>query len=169
MAFILVTQQSFACRLNSLQGITVKSNYLVHWMFQLLVSHSEFLIKVDALQYYANPTPHNLAYECWCHWLQFQVKKLKTDLGVVRGNLTVMSDMMSQLDPATAKHSDTELLQVSWFARWALSMAVHPWLWHMSSVCIHLSFVHCWLSVSPALSLSVSRSCMQHVKTCRIR
>ncbi|XP_035627279.2 target of Myb1 membrane trafficking protein-like isoform X3 [Oncorhynchus keta] len=40
-----------------------------------------------------------------------RVKKLKTDLGVVRGNLTVMSDMMSQLDPATAKHSDTELLQ----------------------------------------------------------
>ncbi|XP_064843954.1 target of Myb1 membrane trafficking protein-like isoform X2 [Oncorhynchus masou masou] len=40
-----------------------------------------------------------------------QVKKLKTDLGVVRGNLSVMSDMMSQLDPATAKHSDTELLQ----------------------------------------------------------
>eukprot|EP00063_Salmo_salar_P084263 XP_014059098.1 PREDICTED: target of Myb protein 1-like isoform X6 [Salmo salar] len=37
--------------------------------------------------------------------------RLKTDLGVVRGNLTVMSDMMSQLDPATAKHSDTELLQ----------------------------------------------------------
>ncbi|XP_071029557.1 target of Myb1 membrane trafficking protein-like isoform X2 [Oncorhynchus clarkii lewisi] len=41
----------------------------------------------------------------------YQVKKLKTDLGVVRGNLSVMSDMMSQLDPATAKHSDTELLQ----------------------------------------------------------
>uniref|UniRef100_A0A4W5NPX0 Target of myb1 membrane trafficking protein n=1 Tax=Hucho hucho TaxID=62062 RepID=A0A4W5NPX0_9TELE len=41
----------------------------------------------------------------------YQVKKLKTDLGMVRGNLTVMSDMMSQLDPATAKHSDTELLQ----------------------------------------------------------
>ncbi|XP_055742209.1 target of Myb1 membrane trafficking protein-like isoform X1 [Salvelinus fontinalis] len=41
----------------------------------------------------------------------YEVKKLKTDLGVVRGNLTVMSDMMSQLDPATAKHSDTELLQ----------------------------------------------------------
>ncbi|XP_055753787.1 target of Myb1 membrane trafficking protein-like isoform X3 [Salvelinus fontinalis] len=40
-----------------------------------------------------------------------RVKKLKTDLGVVRGNLTVMSDMMSQLDPATAKNSDTELLQ----------------------------------------------------------
>ncbi|XP_038840418.1 target of Myb protein 1-like isoform X1 [Salvelinus namaycush] len=41
----------------------------------------------------------------------YEVKKLKTDLGVVRGNLTVMSDMMSQLDPATAKHSDKELLQ----------------------------------------------------------
>ncbi|XP_014059094.1 target of Myb protein 1 isoform X2 [Salmo salar] len=43
--------------------------------------------------------------------LTFTPYQLKTDLGVVRGNLTVMSDMMSQLDPATAKHSDTELLQ----------------------------------------------------------
>ncbi|XP_034150836.1 target of Myb protein 1 isoform X2 [Esox lucius] len=41
----------------------------------------------------------------------YQAKKLKTDLGVVRSNLAVMSDMMAQLDPATAKHSDTELLQ----------------------------------------------------------
>uniref|UniRef100_A0A6Q2WZP2 Target of myb1 membrane trafficking protein n=1 Tax=Esox lucius TaxID=8010 RepID=A0A6Q2WZP2_ESOLU len=40
-----------------------------------------------------------------------RAKKLKTDLGVVRSNLAVMSDMMAQLDPATAKHSDTELLQ----------------------------------------------------------
>ncbi|KAF7666369.1 hypothetical protein LDENG_00109520 [Lucifuga dentata] len=40
-----------------------------------------------------------------------QVKKLKTELGVVRSNLTVMSDMMSHLDPATAKQADMELLE----------------------------------------------------------
>lgn len=40
-----------------------------------------------------------------------QVQRLKTDLGVVQSNLTVMSDMMSQLDPSTAKCADIELLQ----------------------------------------------------------
>uniref|UniRef100_UPI003AAD2877 target of Myb1 membrane trafficking protein isoform X2 n=1 Tax=Centroberyx gerrardi TaxID=166262 RepID=UPI003AAD2877 len=40
-----------------------------------------------------------------------RVKKLKADLGVVQSNLTVMSDMMSQLDPVTAKLADMELLQ----------------------------------------------------------
>ncbi|XP_029913489.1 target of Myb1 membrane trafficking protein isoform X2 [Myripristis murdjan] len=40
-----------------------------------------------------------------------QVKKLKADLRVVQSNLTVMSDMMSQLDPVTAKHTDVELLE----------------------------------------------------------
>ncbi|XP_053299674.1 target of Myb protein 1 isoform X3 [Pleuronectes platessa] len=40
-----------------------------------------------------------------------QVKKLKTELGVVRGNLTMMSDMMSQLDPVTVKQADMELLE----------------------------------------------------------
>ncbi|XP_071400276.1 target of Myb1 membrane trafficking protein isoform X4 [Centroberyx affinis] len=40
-----------------------------------------------------------------------RVKKLRADLGVVQSNLTVMSDMMSQLDPVTAKHADMELLQ----------------------------------------------------------
>ena len=44
--------------------------------------------------------------------LTFQVQRLKTDLGVVQSNLTVMSDMMSQLDPSTAKCADIELLQV---------------------------------------------------------
>ncbi|XP_056143974.1 target of Myb protein 1 isoform X2 [Lampris incognitus] len=39
------------------------------------------------------------------------VKKLKADLGLVQSNLTLMSDMMSQLDPVTAKHTDIELLQ----------------------------------------------------------
>ncbi|XP_029364895.1 target of Myb1 membrane trafficking protein isoform X2 [Echeneis naucrates] len=40
-----------------------------------------------------------------------QVKRLKTELGVVRSNLTMMSDMMSQLDPATVKQADMELLE----------------------------------------------------------
>ncbi|XP_029014504.2 target of Myb protein 1 isoform X2 [Betta splendens] len=40
-----------------------------------------------------------------------QVKKLKAELGVVRSNLAMMSDMMSQLDPVTAKQADAELLE----------------------------------------------------------
>ncbi|XP_023287447.1 target of Myb protein 1-like isoform X1 [Seriola lalandi dorsalis] len=40
-----------------------------------------------------------------------QVKRLKTELGVVRSNLTMMSDMMSQLDPVTVKQADMELLE----------------------------------------------------------
>lgn len=45
-------------------------------------------------------------------WLIFQIKMLKTELGVVRSNLTMMSDMMSQLDPVTVKQADMELLEV---------------------------------------------------------
>lgn len=41
-----------------------------------------------------------------------QVKQLKTELGVVRSNLTMMSDMMTQLDPVTVKEADMELLEV---------------------------------------------------------
>ncbi|XP_041830724.1 target of Myb protein 1 isoform X2 [Melanotaenia boesemani] len=41
-----------------------------------------------------------------------QVKKLKTELGVVRSNLSMMSDMMSQLDPVTVKQADMELLEL---------------------------------------------------------
>ncbi|XP_029944455.1 target of Myb1 membrane trafficking protein isoform X2 [Salarias fasciatus] len=41
-----------------------------------------------------------------------QVKMLKTELGVVRSNLTMMSDMMSQLDPVTVKQADMELLEL---------------------------------------------------------
>ncbi|XP_027897581.1 target of Myb1 membrane trafficking protein isoform X4 [Xiphophorus couchianus] len=40
-----------------------------------------------------------------------KVKMLKTELGVVRSNLSTMSDMMSQLDPVTAKQADMELLE----------------------------------------------------------
>lgn len=41
-----------------------------------------------------------------------QIKQLKTELGVVRSNLSMMSDMMSQLDPVTVKQADMELLEV---------------------------------------------------------
>nr|XP_046270845.1 target of Myb protein 1 isoform X5 [Scatophagus argus] len=41
-----------------------------------------------------------------------KIKKLKTELGVVRSNLTMMSDMMSQLDPVTVKQADMELLEL---------------------------------------------------------
>ncbi|KAM8723628.1 target of Myb1 membrane trafficking protein isoform 4-T4 [Acanthopagrus schlegelii] len=40
-----------------------------------------------------------------------KIKKLKNELGVVRSNLTMMSDMMSQLDPVTVKQADMELLE----------------------------------------------------------
>ncbi|XP_051244012.1 target of Myb protein 1 isoform X5 [Dicentrarchus labrax] len=41
-----------------------------------------------------------------------KIQKLKTELGVVRSNLTMMSDMMSQLDPVTVKQADMELLEL---------------------------------------------------------
>ncbi|KAM4717614.1 target of Myb1 membrane trafficking protein isoform 2-T2 [Anableps anableps] len=41
-----------------------------------------------------------------------QVKMLKTELGVVRSNLSTMSEMMSQLDPVTVKQADMELLEL---------------------------------------------------------
>uniref|UniRef100_A0A3P9LTR4 Target of myb1 membrane trafficking protein n=1 Tax=Oryzias latipes TaxID=8090 RepID=A0A3P9LTR4_ORYLA len=40
-----------------------------------------------------------------------QVQRLKTDLGMVRSNLSIMSDMMRQLDPVTVKQADMELLE----------------------------------------------------------
>ncbi|XP_054463415.1 target of Myb protein 1 isoform X4 [Anoplopoma fimbria] len=40
-----------------------------------------------------------------------KIKQLKTELGVVRSNLSMMSDMMSQLDPVTVKQADMELLE----------------------------------------------------------
>ncbi|XP_077356953.1 target of Myb1 membrane trafficking protein isoform X6 [Festucalex cinctus] len=39
------------------------------------------------------------------------VGALKAELGVVRSNLTMMSDLMSQLDPVTVKQADMELLE----------------------------------------------------------
>ncbi|XP_074511673.1 target of Myb1 membrane trafficking protein isoform X5 [Sebastes fasciatus] len=41
-----------------------------------------------------------------------KIKQLKTELGVVRSNLSMMSDMMSQLDPVTVKQADMELLEL---------------------------------------------------------
>ncbi|XP_077591318.1 target of Myb1 membrane trafficking protein isoform X6 [Stigmatopora nigra] len=40
-----------------------------------------------------------------------RVGALKAELGAVRSNLTMMSDMMSQLDPITVKQADMELLE----------------------------------------------------------
>ncbi|XP_023813523.2 target of Myb1 membrane trafficking protein isoform X6 [Oryzias latipes] len=41
-----------------------------------------------------------------------KVQRLKTDLGMVRSNLSIMSDMMRQLDPVTVKQADMELLEL---------------------------------------------------------
>ncbi|XP_077475812.1 target of Myb1 membrane trafficking protein isoform X6 [Stigmatopora argus] len=41
-----------------------------------------------------------------------RVGALKAELGAVRSNLTMMSDMMSQLDPITVKQADMELLEL---------------------------------------------------------
>ncbi|XP_064170394.1 target of Myb1 membrane trafficking protein-like isoform X1 [Anguilla rostrata] len=40
-----------------------------------------------------------------------RVGKLRSDLEVVRGNMTVMSEMMNELEPGQAQQSDIELLQ----------------------------------------------------------
>ncbi|XP_056309453.1 target of Myb protein 1 isoform X1 [Danio aesculapii] len=40
-----------------------------------------------------------------------QMKTMKAELEVVRNNLSVMSDMMNQMEPVTFEPSDTELLQ----------------------------------------------------------
>ncbi|XP_067089001.1 target of Myb protein 1 isoform X2 [Osmerus mordax] len=42
----------------------------------------------------------------------YQVRKLRADLVVVRGNLAVMSDILSHLEPGSANHKDSELLQL---------------------------------------------------------
>ncbi|XP_030263914.1 target of Myb1 membrane trafficking protein isoform X2 [Sparus aurata] len=53
-----------------------------------------------------------LALEGTTAFTPSQIKKLKNELGVVRSNLTMMSDMMSQLDPVTVKQADMELLEL---------------------------------------------------------
>ncbi|XP_026181862.1 target of Myb1 membrane trafficking protein isoform X2 [Mastacembelus armatus] len=52
-----------------------------------------------------------LALEGTSAFTPSQVQMLKTELGVVRSNLTMMSDIMSQLDPVTVKQADMELLE----------------------------------------------------------
>lgn len=42
---------------------------------------------------------------------QKEVKQLKTELAVVRSNLTTMSEMMTHLDPVTVKQANMELLE----------------------------------------------------------
>lgn len=41
-----------------------------------------------------------------------QIKKLRSDLEVVNGNVKVMSEMLTELVPSQAETSDLELLQV---------------------------------------------------------
>ncbi|XP_046869867.1 target of Myb protein 1 isoform X5 [Hypomesus transpacificus] len=41
-----------------------------------------------------------------------RVRKLRADLVVVRGNLAMMSDILSHLEPGSANHKDSELLQL---------------------------------------------------------
>ncbi|KAM8844747.1 target of Myb1 membrane trafficking protein isoform 2-T2 [Spinachia spinachia] len=53
-----------------------------------------------------------LALEANNAFTSVQVKQLKTELGVVRSNLTMMSDIMTQLDPVTVKEADRELLEL---------------------------------------------------------
>lgn len=43
-----------------------------------------------------------------------QVAKLRRELEVVQGNIHVMSDMLTELSPATVDPSDLELLQVNY-------------------------------------------------------
>lgn len=37
---------------------------------------------------------------------------MRSELALVKGNLTVMSDMLNELIPGQTRHDDTELLQV---------------------------------------------------------
>lgn len=48
---------------------------------------------------------------CMCVCV-FQKQKLSSELDLVKGNLTVMTEMLNQLRPGESSPSDTELLQV---------------------------------------------------------
>lgn len=41
-----------------------------------------------------------------------QEQKLRSELALVKGNLTVMSEMLNELIPGQSQRDDTELLQV---------------------------------------------------------
>ncbi|CAB1344557.1 unnamed protein product [Coregonus sp. 'balchen'] len=43
--------------------------------------------------------------------MNFQAQKLRVDLALVRGNLTVMTEMLNQLTPGQSQQEDSELLQ----------------------------------------------------------
>lgn len=85
-------------------------------MLAKLLSHKSFLYLFLSIAFSLQPVRNQYVplqgvtiQNIW--WL-FQIKTLKTELGVVRSNLTMMSDMMSQLDPVTVKQADMELLEV---------------------------------------------------------
>lgn len=44
--------------------------------------------------------------------LLIQQQKLRSELALVKGNLTVMSEMLNELIPGQSQPDDTELLQV---------------------------------------------------------
>lgn len=76
------------------------------FFFKLIFLH--FLFSLSPLFVFDSNTIH-----VFIHDLDLQIKALKTELSVVRSNLTMMSDMMSQLDPVTVKEADLELLEVT--------------------------------------------------------
>lgn len=45
--------------------------------------------------------------------LHFQIARLRSELDVVRGNIKVMSEMLTEMVPGEEEASDLELLQVS--------------------------------------------------------
>ena len=45
-------------------------------------------------------------------FLLIQEQKLRSELALVKGNLTVMSEMLNELIPGQSQRDDTELLQV---------------------------------------------------------
>lgn len=72
-----------------------------------------------------------------------QKQKLRADLDLVKGNLTVMTDMLNQLRPGESSSSDTELLQV--FS-----------ILYITNLLSHIRLIH-WLT-SPEHSLLNSLS-----------
>lgn len=73
--------------------------------------------------------------------MNFQAQKLRVDLALVRGNLTVMTEMLNQLTPGQSQQEDSELLQVGLrvflpllplyslsFSRSVSSCGLFPWL-----------------------------------------
>lgn len=49
-----------------------------------------------------------ITFECLC----FQIARLRSELDIVRGNVKVMSEMLTEMVPGQEDASDLELLQV---------------------------------------------------------